>query len=131
MKRLLAALLFAATVTGGTAAFANVLPTAATKSLGAGSAPIGKCDSAAWTIVPQYSADTLTVTGVTVSGIPTSCLAAGGTLRVAGRTTAVSATGSVTYSVASVQPITVAFSGAVASLPTTAVTHLAAVVEGA
>lgn len=129
MKRVLAALLFAAVLAGGSAAYANQLSTAA-KSLGAGTAAVKTCGSASWTLTPVYSADTTTVTGVRVGNIATECLVAGDTLSVAATTPAASATGSVTLSAATVQPVAVAFSGALTSLPTIAVDGLAASVAG-
>lgn len=129
MKRVLVALLFAAAMAGGSAAYAAHL-SADAKSLGAGTATVGKCSSASWTLTPQYSADTTTVTGVIVNGIAPTCLTAGGTLTVAGRTAALSATGSVPVSTATTQPVTVPFSGVPSSLPTVGVTHLGAVVVG-
>lgn len=129
MKRVLAALLFAAVLAGGSAAYATHLSTAA-KSLGAGTAAVRKCGSASWALTPIYSADTTTVTGVRVGNIATECLMAGDTLSVAATTATASATGSVTLSATTVQPVAVAFSGAASSLPTTAVDRLAASVAG-
>lgn len=129
MKRVLVALLFAAAMAGGSAAYAGHL-SATAKSLGAGAATVEKCSSASWVLTPQYSADTTTVTGVIVSGIATACLTAGGTLAVAGSTATLSATGSVPLSAATTQPVTVPFSGVPSSLPTVGVTHLGAAVAG-
>jgi hypothetical protein len=129
VKRLLAALLFAATMAGGLAAYANSLSVAA-NSLGAAGVTVPKCSSASWTLTPQYSADTTTVTGVIVNNIATECLVAGDTLTVVGSTASQTATGSMTLSALTVQPVTVPFSGAPSSLPTLAVTNLAASVVG-
>jgi len=130
VKRLLAALLFAATVTGGAAAYAASLSSVASKSLGAGAAPVPGCDSASWTLAPQYSADTTTVTGVIVNGIATACLDAGDKLTVVATTATQEATGSVTLSPLTTQPVTVAFTGSPGSLATTSVNRLAAAVTG-
>lgn len=129
MKRVLAALLFAAVLAGGSAAYATHLSTAA-KSLGAGTAAVRRCGSATWTLTPMYSSDTTTVTGVRVGNIAAECLAAGDTLTVAATTATTSATGSVVLSAADVQPVAVAFTGATTSLPTIAVDRLAASVAG-
>lgn len=131
MKRLLAALLFAVTVAGGAAASASTLSSVAAKSVGAGSAVVPKCGSGAWTLSPQYSADTLTVTGVTVSGIATACLNAGDKLTVVATTASQTATGSVVLSSSTTQPVTVPFAGSPTSLPTASVNRLAASVTGA
>ena len=129
MKRLLAALLFAVALAGGSAAYANHL-SATAKSLGAGTVAVPKCSSGSWTLTPQYSADTATVTGVIVSGVATACTNAGDTLTVVATTAALTATGSVTLSASTVQPVTVPFSGTPSSLPTIAVNRLAASVVG-
>lgn len=130
MKRLLAALLFAATVAGGIVAHANSLSSVTSKSLGAAGTAVPGCGSASWTLAPQYSVDTTTVTGVIVSGIDAACLDAGDTLTVVATTATQTATGSVTLTPATTQPVAVAFTGSPASLSTTAVDRLAAAVTG-
>ena len=111
-------------------AYANSLASVTSKSLGASGVTVPECGSGSWTLTPQYSADTTTVTGVIVNGIDTACLNAGDTLTVVATTATQTASGSVTLTPATTQPVAVAFAGSPSSLSTTAVDRLAATVTG-